>query len=67
MTGVLQRDGCVGPAPVPRWHDRARGAGVAVMSLDPTGTARKGWTNRMVTALNAFDMTLNGRVFARRK
>jgi putative transposase len=40
---------------------------LAVMSLDPTGTARKRWTNRWVKALNAFDMTFNGRVSAGRK
>jgi len=40
---------------------------LAIMSLDPTGTARKRWTNRWVKALNAFDMTFNGRVSAGRK
>ena len=40
---------------------------LAVMSLDPTGTARKRWTNRWIKALNAFDMTFNGRVSAGRK
>lgn len=40
---------------------------LAVMSLDSTGTARKRWTNRWVKALNAFDMTFNGRVSAGRK
>jgi hypothetical protein len=27
------------------------------MSLDPTGTGRKRWTNRWKAALNAFDIT----------
>lgn len=40
---------------------------LAVMGLDPTGTARKRWTNRWVKALNAFDMTFDGRVSAGRK
>jgi putative transposase len=33
------------------------------MSLDPKGTARKRWTK----ALNAFDLTFNGRLSAGRK
>jgi putative transposase len=40
---------------------------LAVMSLDPTGRGRKRWTNRWKKALNAFDMTFNGRVSAGRK
>jgi transposase-like protein len=39
---------------------------LAVMSLDPTGAGRKRWTNRWKKALNAFDMTFDGRVSAGR-
>ena len=38
------------------------------MSLDPTGRVRKRWTNRpWKAALNAFDMTFDGRLSAERK
>src|SRR6516225_763568 len=40
---------------------------LAVMSLDPTGKGRKRWTNRWKAALNAFDMTFDGRLSAGRK
>jgi putative transposase len=40
---------------------------LAVMSLDPTGAGRKRWTNRWKKALNAFDMTFDGRVSAGRE
>ncbi|TSD92793.1 transposase, partial [Skermania sp. ID1734] len=40
---------------------------LAVMSLDPAGTGRKRWTNRWLKALNAFDVTFDGRVSAGRK
>lgn len=40
---------------------------LAVMSLDPTGRGRKRWTNRWKKALNAFDITFDGRVSAGRK
>ena len=39
----------------------------AVMSLDPTGKGRKRWTNRWKAALNAFDITFDGRLSAGRK
>lgn len=39
---------------------------LAVMSLDPTGRGRKRWTNRWKAALNAFDITFDGRVSAGR-
>jgi transposase-like protein len=35
---------------------------LALMSLDPTGTGRKRWTNRWKKALNAFEMTFEGRL-----
>ena len=37
---------------------------LAVMSLDPTGTGRKRWSNRWKAALNAFDITFDGRLSA---
>jgi putative transposase len=40
---------------------------MAVMSLDPTGTGRKRWMMRWKPALNAFDITFDGRLAAGRK
>ena len=40
---------------------------LALMSLDPTGKGRKRWTNRWKAALNAFDMTFDGRLSAGRQ
>jgi transposase-like protein len=40
---------------------------MAIMSLDPTGTGRKRWTQRWKTALNAFDITFDGRLSAARQ
>jgi putative transposase len=40
---------------------------LAIMSLDPTGTGRKRWTNRWKKALNAFEITFDGRLSAGRK
>jgi putative transposase len=40
---------------------------LAIMSLDPTGPGRKRWTNRWKAALNAFDITFDGRLSAGRK
>jgi transposase-like protein len=40
---------------------------LALMSLDPTGKGRKRWTNRWKAALNAFDITFDGRLSAGRK
>jgi putative transposase len=37
---------------------------LAIMSLDPAGTGRKRWTNRWKAALNAFDITFDGRLTA---
>jgi hypothetical protein len=36
------------------------------MSLDPTGTGRKRWSNRCKKALNAFEITFDGRLSAGR-
>ena len=40
---------------------------LAIMSLDPTGRSRQRWTNRWKAALNAFDITFDGRLSAGRK
>lgn len=40
---------------------------LAVMSLDPTGTGQKRWMNRWKGALNAFEITFDGRLSAGRK
>lgn len=34
----------------------------AIMSLDPTGKGQARWTMRWKTALNAFDITFDGRL-----
>src|ERR1700752_4340209 len=39
---------------------------LAIMSLDPTGRGRQRWTNRWKAALNAFDITFDGRLSAGR-
>jgi transposase-like protein len=39
---------------------------LALTSLDPTGKGRKRWTNRWKAALNAFDITFDGRLSAGR-
>jgi putative transposase len=40
---------------------------MALMSLDPGGKGRKRWTNRWKAALNAFDITFDGRLSAGRR
>jgi transposase-like protein len=40
---------------------------MAIMSLDPTGSGQRRWMIRWKPALNAFDMTFDGRVTAGRK
>jgi transposase-like protein len=40
---------------------------LVITSLDPTGRGRKRWTNRWKAALNAFDITFDGRISAGRK
>jgi transposase-like protein len=40
---------------------------LAIMSLDPTGKGQKRWSNRWKAALNAFDITFDGRLSAGRK
>ncbi|MER7600327.1 transposase, partial [Streptomyces hydrogenans] len=40
---------------------------MAIMSLDPTGKGQTRWTLRWKTALNAFDITFEGRLSAARQ
>jgi putative transposase len=40
---------------------------MAVMSLDPTGQGRKRWSQRWKAALNAFEITFDGRLSAGRR
>ena len=40
---------------------------LAIMSLDPTGRGRRRWSNRWKDALNAFEITFDGRLSAGRK
>jgi hypothetical protein len=40
---------------------------MAVMSLDHTGTGRKRWMMRWKPALNAFEITFDGRLSAGRE
>jgi putative transposase len=40
---------------------------LAMLSLDPTGKGRQRWTNRWKAALNAFDITFDGRISAGRR
>ena len=39
---------------------------LVITSLDPTGRGRKRWSNRWKAALNAFDITFDGRISAAR-
>jgi putative transposase len=40
---------------------------LVIRSLDPTGAGRRKWTNRWKKALNAFDITFDGRLNAARR
>lgn len=40
---------------------------LTIASLDPTGRGRRRWTNRWKAALNAFELTFDGRLAAGRK
>ncbi|QTD95720.1 hypothetical protein S1361_38395 [Streptomyces cyanogenus] len=40
---------------------------MAIMSLDPTGKGQARWTMRWKSALNAFDITFDGRLSAARQ
>jgi transposase-like protein len=39
---------------------------LAIMSLDPTGRGQRRWSNRWKAALNAFEITFDGRLSAAR-
>jgi putative transposase len=51
----------------PNEHAAMKCVYLAVMSLDPTGTGRQRWSNRWKAALNAFDITFDGRLSAGQK
>ena len=57
----------VGPGTPGRPRQAMKCLYLAIMSLDPTGKGRKRWTNRWKAALNAFDITFDGRLSAGRK
>jgi putative transposase len=40
---------------------------LVIISLDPAGRGRRRWSNRWKAALNAFDITFDGRLSAGRK
>ena len=40
---------------------------LTIISLDPTGRGRQRWSSRWKKALNAFDITFDGRLSAGRK
>ena len=40
---------------------------LVIISQDPTGRGRQRWSNRWKAALNAFDITFDGRLSAGRK
>jgi putative transposase len=40
---------------------------LAITSLDPTGKGRARWSNKWKVALNAFDITFDGRISAARR
>jgi putative transposase len=40
---------------------------MVILALDPTGRGRRRWTNRWKKALNAFDITFDGRLSAARR
>lgn len=51
----------------PNEHAAMKCIYMAVMALDPTGTGQKRWITRWKAALNAFDITFEGRLTAARK
>src|SRR2546421_985625 len=51
----------------PTEHAALKCVYLALMSLDPTGTGRKRWSGRWKKALNAFEITFDGRLSAGRK
>ena len=69
LTGVAgpHLAGHQGPRPFPTEQAALKCLYLAIRSLDPTGRGRKRWTNRWKAALNAFDITFDGRLSAGRK
>jgi putative transposase len=51
----------------PNEHAALKCVYLALMSLDPKGTGQKRWSNRWKAALNAFEITFDGRLSAGRK
>jgi transposase-like protein len=51
----------------PNEHAALKCVYMAIMSLDPTGKGQARWTMRWKTALNAFDITFDGRLSAARQ
>lgn len=45
----------------PNKHAAMKCVYLAVTSLDPTGKGRQRWSNRWKAALNAFEITIDGR------
>ena len=61
------KPGCGGrstPAATSRPQAALKCLYLAIRSLDPTGRGRQRWTNRWKAALNAFDITFDGRLSA---
>ncbi len=56
------RDGSFEPKIVKKRQKRLTGVDEMVISLDPTGKGQACWTMRWKTALNAFDITFDGRL-----
>lgn len=56
--------GCARPWALPQRAGRLKCVYLAVMALDPTGTGRKRWATRWKAALNAFEITFEGRLSA---
>ena len=54
------------PRPLPERTAALKCVYLAMMSLDPTGQGRRRWTMRWKPALNAFDITFDGRLSAAR-
>jgi putative transposase len=66
MWQILKNAG-IDPAPRRAEQAALKCLYLAIMSLDPTGRGRQRWTNRWKAALNAFDITFDGRLSAGRK
>ncbi len=56
-----------GPRHFPNEQAALKCVYMAIMSLDPTGKGQARWTMRWKTALNAFDITFDGRLSVARQ